>query len=142
MSMEINVVFHGQMPSKAALSRAMQELGFPLTITDTSGSLDEQKGFMPMSLQGEETGVEFDVFNGREAIEDIAYGREVDSRFDRSGNFRWGGDESEMVCALCGAAALAQLTNGVVFDEYEDTSQTPDQAIAEARRALDSVLKT
>jgi hypothetical protein len=141
MSMEINVVFRGPLPSKAALSRAMQELGFPLTITDTSGPLDEQNGFMPMSLQGEETGVEFDVFDGREDIEGIANGRDVDASFDRSGNFRWGGDESEMVCALCAAAALARLTNGVVFDEYEDDARTADQAIEEARRALESVLK-
>src|SRR6266508_6097725 len=68
MSMETHVFFRGTLPSKAALSRAMKELGFPYSIKPATGSLEEQNGFMPMLLRREETGVEFDVF-GRDAVE-------------------------------------------------------------------------
>ena len=63
MSMEINVFFRGDLPSKAALTQGMAALGFPLAIVHDEGALDEQNGFMPMLLDGKETGVEFDIFS-------------------------------------------------------------------------------
>src|SRR5262245_43657696 len=108
MSIEMHVFFHGKLPGKAALTHAMKELGFPLSITPSEGSLEQHNGFMPMRLNGEETGVEFDVFEGRKAIEEAAQDLDVDRRFDRSANLRWGGDEAEMVCGLCAGAALAK----------------------------------
>ncbi len=33
MSMETHVFFRGKLPTKAALSRTMRELGFPFSIT-------------------------------------------------------------------------------------------------------------
>src|SRR5215510_14250617 len=106
MSMEVHVLFRGALPSKAALARAMKELGFPFTITPSAGSLEQQNGFMPMRLRRNETGVEFDVFEGRAAVEELAE-ENVDPTFDRSANFRWGGDETEMLAAMCAAAVLA-----------------------------------
>ena len=51
MSMETHVFFRGKLPSKAALSRAMKELGFPYAIKPSTGSLEQQNGFMPMTLR-------------------------------------------------------------------------------------------
>jgi hypothetical protein len=68
MSAEMHVLFRGKLPDKRALSRAMAELGFPLTIA--AGLLERQRGFMPMRLRREETGVEFDVFDDRAAVEE------------------------------------------------------------------------
>jgi hypothetical protein len=62
MAMEIHVLFRGKLPSKAALQKTMRELGFPFSIKPATGSLEQQNGFMPMLLEREETGVEFDVF--------------------------------------------------------------------------------
>jgi hypothetical protein len=137
MSVEINVLFHGALPSKAALTRAMKELGFPLTISPPAGSLEKQSGFMPMRLRREETGVEFDVFNGRADIEDMTQDLavDIDPRFDRSANFRWGGDEREMVCGMCAAAALARLVNGVILDD-DGEILTVDEGIAWAKKHL------
>jgi hypothetical protein len=59
MSMETHVFFRGKLPSKAALSRAMKELGFPFAIKPATGSLEQESGYMPMLLRREETGVEF-----------------------------------------------------------------------------------
>ncbi|MDQ2079378.1 hypothetical protein RA307_04220 [Xanthobacteraceae bacterium Astr-EGSB] len=140
MSMETHVFFHGPLPRKSALRRAMRELGFPFTLTPDTGPLEGQSGFMPMRLRGEDTGVEFDVFEGRQAIDEFTI-EGIDPAFDRCANFRWGGDETEMLAGLCAAASLAQLVGGVVFDEAEDRLLTVDEAVAVARKNLVSVLK-
>jgi hypothetical protein len=139
MSMETHVFFRGKLPSKAALSRAMKELGFPYAIKPATGSLEQQNGFMPMLLRREETGVEFDVF-GHDAVEEFADAG-VDPSYERVANFRWGGDFQEAVAGMCGAAALAKLVDGVVFDEAENRLLSVDDAIAVARRNLETLVK-
>ena len=141
MSNEINVFFRGKLPAKAALTRVMKDLGFPFSVAPPAGSLEKQNGFMPMRFQRQETGVEFDVFNGRAAIKDVAGDsfRDVDASFDRSANFRWGGDETEMLAGLCAAAALTKLVNGVLFDDAQGVLLSVDEAIAFARKHLDAV---
>jgi hypothetical protein len=141
MASEIHVLFRGALPHLKALSREMGELGFPFTIRYSNGSLEEQRGFMPMRLRRAETGVEFDVFDGRAAVEELA-GKDVDPAFDRSGNFRWSGDDEEMLAGLCAAAALARLVDGAVFEEQEARLLSADEAIALARQTLQSTLKT
>jgi hypothetical protein len=135
MSMETHVFFRGKLPSKVALARAMKELGFPFSITPASGSLEQQSGFMPMRLRGEETGVEFDVFGDHLAVEEFAENG-VDQSFERRASFRWGGSFEEAVAGMCSAAALAKLVNGVVFDEAENRLLSADEAIALARKSV------
>jgi hypothetical protein len=113
----------------------MAELGLPLTIKP--GSLERQRGFMPMRLRREEAGVEFDVFD--HTFEELA--GNIDPRFERSANFRWGGAEDEMVSGLCAAAALAKLVDGVVLVDWESKLLSPDEVIALARETLEDVLK-
>src|SRR5437868_860573 len=135
----MHVLFRGELPNKTALSRAMAELGFPLTIA--AGSLERQKGFMPMRFRREATGVEFDVYNERPRVQEIA-GEDFDPRFERCANFRWGGDKYEMLCGLCAAAALAKLVDGMVLDGETGELLSPDQAIAQARRELETFRKS
>jgi hypothetical protein len=137
MAVELHVMFAGKLPSKAALTRAMKELGFPVAISAGGGALEKRSGFLPMKLRGEKSGVEFDVRNERADVEEIA-GENVDPRFERLASFRWGGDEREMLCALCSAAALAKLVDGVVLDD-DGTHLSIDQAIAQARDSLSRV---
>src|SRR5262245_10243774 len=141
MSMELHVFFCGQLPAKTALTRAMKELGFPLAIAPAKGALERQNGFMPMRLGRDETGVEFDIFDGRAAIEDLAGSEDVDPRLDRSANFRWSGDETEMLCALGAAAALAKLVDGVVFDPQDGRLLTVAEAIGVAHENLKERVK-
>lgn len=140
MSTKTHVFFRGKLPSKAALARAMKELGFPFAIRPATGSLDEQSGFMPMTLRREETGVELDVYSDHATVEEFA-GKGVHASFERRASFRWGGDFQEAVAGMCGAAALAKLVNGVVFDEAENRLLSVDEAIAVARRNLETLLK-
>jgi hypothetical protein len=131
MAIEMHVFFRGKLPTKAALAKTMRELGFPFSIKPPTGSLERQSGFMPMTLRGEETGIEFDVFDGRAAVEELAP-KGLDVGFNRSANFRWGGDEQEMLAGVCAAAALAKLTEGVVFDEMEGRLLSVEEAIEAA----------
>src|SRR5713226_1160171 len=113
MAVEVHVFFRGKLPTKSALTKAMKELGFPISIKPATGSLEKQSGFMPMLLRREEAGVEFDVFDGQAHIAELGL-EDVDPSYDRTASFRWAGDENEMLCGLCAAAALAKLVNGVV----------------------------
>jgi hypothetical protein len=140
MSTETHVFFRGKLPTKAALSRAMKELGFPFSIRPATGSLEQQSGFMPMMLRREETGVEFDVWNDHFAVAEFA-DVGVDPSFERVANFRWGGDFQEAVAGMCAAAALAQLMNGVVFDEAENKLLSVDDAVEVAKRNLETLVK-
>lgn len=133
MANETHVLFRGKLPSKAVLTRAMKELGFPLAIKPASGSLETQSGFMPMTLRGEETGVEFDVL-GSSTVRHLL--GENDAGFERCASFRWGGDEDEMLCAVCASAALAQLVDGAVFEESEGILLESGEAIRYAREHL------
>jgi hypothetical protein len=140
MSTETHVFFRGKLPSKAALSRAMKELGFPFAIKPATGSLEQQSGFMPMLLRREETGVEFDVYSDQLAVEDFADAG-VDQGFERRASCRWGGDFREAVAGMCVAAALAKLTSGIVFDEAENKLLSVEGAIELARKNLHELPK-
>lgn len=138
--MESHVFFRGKLPTKAALSRAMKELGFPFSIKPGTGSLEQQSGFMPMMRRGEETGVEFDVYNDSAAFSESA-AKGVDPSLERRASLRWGGDADETAAGLCVAAALAKLMNGVVLDEAEDKLLSVDDAIAVARQNLKALVQ-
>jgi hypothetical protein len=137
MSVELHVLFGGKVPSKGALTRAMKELGFPVTIPAGGKPLAQQGGYLPMKLRREESGVEVDVSADRAVVEEIA-GKHFDPRYERCVSLRWGGDEQEMLCALCTAAALAKLTDGIVLDD-DGRPLSAEQAVAQARGSLSRV---
>ena len=143
MSMEIHVFFRGKLPTKPVLAKAMKELGFPITIPSRRDSLEKQSGFLPMRLNREEAGAEFDVFEGRENIADIMGDEvsEVEPGFDRCGSFRFGGNENEMVTAICASAALAKLVGGVVLEGESGELMPVDEAIAWAKEIFDDWMK-
>jgi hypothetical protein len=137
MAVELHILFGGKLPSKAVLNRALKELGFPVAIPAGGGALEQHSGFLPMTLRRQQSGVEFDVRNDRADIAEVA-GEDVGARFERLASFRWGGDEREMLCALCTAAALAKLVDGVVLDD-DGAHLSVDQAIEQARKTLNLV---
>jgi hypothetical protein len=144
MSIEMNVFFRGELPDTAALTRTMRELGFPVTVLPRDYPLEGHKGFSPMLLNGEKSGAEVFIDDGRTAIEEIALPEcleDIDPKFDRSIGFRVGGNWNELLCALCAAAALAKLVDGVVYEPHDGVLWRIDQAIEEARRTIRIVAK-
>jgi hypothetical protein len=135
MAMELHVFFRGELPTKSALNATMKALGLPLAIKPARGSLAGHEGYLPMRWRREETGVEFDVYSDPAALNEIRP-EGVDPKLDRSANFRWGGDESELLAAQCLAAAITKLTNGIVFDPEGDRIQSLDELLGEVRGTL------
>jgi hypothetical protein len=138
MSIEVHVLFKGALPSRMAFNTAIGSLGHAIAIVDLEGGLEGQTGFMPMQLFDEDSGVEFDVFDGRDAVEELE--PEADQSFDRVANFRWGSSFKEGFLAYCGVAALAQLTGGTIVDEYEGIISI-DAAVVAAQGFLAEVSK-
>jgi hypothetical protein len=134
MADEVHVFFKGKLPSRAAFNRAVRVLGHPASLVDQKGPLEGQCGFMPMRLFREDGGVEFDVFEGRDAVEELERG--IDPSLDRRASFRWSGSLDEAFLGYCGAVALARLTGGVVLDEAEGRVVSIEEATATASALL------
>jgi hypothetical protein len=140
MSMEMRTFFRGEVPDTAALTQAFKELGFPISVVPPDYPLQGHKGFMPMFLRGEESGAEFYLDDGREALEEMINEeriKELDPSFDRTISFRFGSDWDHWVCATCAVAVLAKLLNGVVYEEQEGVLWSVEQAIKEAKDLLE-----
>jgi hypothetical protein len=135
MSIELHILFSGKLPSKAAVQRSLRELGFPLTFRRGSGALDEQHGMLPMMLNRQETGVEFDTYHGDDVTDEILpNGAPVDRALNCRVSLRWSGDFTEAVTGMCIGAAIAKLVDGLVIDEFEEGPLSADAAVALARK--------
>lgn len=140
MSMEMRTFFTGEVPDTAALTKAFEELGFPISVVGPDYPLQGHHGFMPMLLRGEKSGAEFYLDDGRDQIEEMVIPEalaDIDPSFDRTISYRFGSKWNELLCATCAVAALAKLLNGIVYEEQEGVLWPVDQAIQEARNLLD-----
>lgn len=144
MSSDLYVLFAGALPTNARLEETMAALGFPITFPDPDISLEKHEGgFMPMLFPGEKkTGVEIDIYDRPGVVEELGLGSRVESHFDRVVYFRWGIDMMEGIVATCVAAALAQLSGGIVYEPASDDWFPQDEAIAMARSGFTHALKS
>ena len=115
MSMEMRVFFEGPLPPPTTVTKTMQQLGLNFLITDPVGGFD-RNGFMPMSYgDGEvkrKTGTEVYLSSAKTTITELG----IDPMLDQEIAFRWGSDFIEGACAAALSAAIAKLTNGVIWD--------------------------
>jgi hypothetical protein len=130
MGQQLYVLFEGELPSKAALTRCFKELGFPLAFERGSSALSH----LTMRLRGEETRVNFfevsvDRFKTEPGFE---------RRFTRGVAFNWFADPLAIAIASCTATAIAKLTNGAIFHSDEDGAIPLERALAWARREVES----
>jgi hypothetical protein len=127
MAEEVHVFFAGDVPSRTSLSAALRRLGWPFVIKRIEARLSDQSGYLPMTLRGEETGAELSFStvddDARQLVPDL------NAAMDRIAHLRWGASELEMAAALCLAAALADLTQGLVFEEAGGRSMSAVEAI-------------
>jgi hypothetical protein len=140
MSMEMRTFFTGDVPDTAALTKAFEGLGFPISVVGPDYPLQGHKGYMPMLLRGQKSGAEFYLDDGREQIEEMIDPEslaDLDPNFDRTISFRFGSRWDELICATCAVAALAKLLNGIVYEEQEGVLWPIDQAITEAKDLLE-----
>ena len=132
MSMEMSVFFAGPIPTTAAVTQTMQQLGLNFAITDHQSGFDAARGFMPMSYgkgaDALDVGVEVYMGSARDRVD--AHGIEgVDPKFNNEISFRWSADLMEGACAEALAAAIATLTHGVIWEDYGDTIISVETAV-------------
>src|SRR3954447_4380883 len=111
MSVQVSVYFRGKLPAKADLQRAMQALGFAVSIPPRGGSLERHRAYLPMKLSRRDAGFEFYVDQASGPQQPLPTG--IDPGMDRRASFVWGGDFIAAAAANGAAAALASLTGGV-----------------------------
>jgi hypothetical protein len=138
MSMEMRVYFAGKPPSCEALEHTLIELGLPFKITEHV-DLEKHGGYLPM-IYGEgddavETGAEVDFYPGAPTISELNV-EGVDPSCQSEIAFRTGGDIMEAAAAGALAAAIAQITGGVVYDDSEGALQPLEEATQIARTNL------
>lgn len=121
-------------PLRRDLQRAVDALGFKITIDDTYVPM-KSSGYLPCTFDGEDSGftikfVEVDPTAERPAALEAARGaRDVEIAFN------WTGDPREVVCAMAVGAALAQNFGAVVYDSGDKLLVAAEELLAKARKA-------
>jgi hypothetical protein len=128
-------VLHEVIPNRAEWQAAITAAGFDL-ILDPSLDTKLNTGFLPARYNDIDTGFEFDVSDLPDSVPEYLESSQADDPRRLSANFRWGGDILEMCCAFAAAAALAKLTNGVLYQGGDGSMSVGDDAIVAAKAEL------
>jgi hypothetical protein len=147
MSIELHVYLRdSDVPSREQWQGAINDAGFDLEL-DELFSMRDHIGYVPVQLCGVESGFEFylDPLDKSSVPESISMAL---ANYDRVAAFRVGGDLEEFIAAMCAAAALTQLADGVfhdaqTYDEYLNGAEAIAWAMETAEQegvaiALDS----
>jgi hypothetical protein len=120
MSIELHVFFHiERVPDRDTWQREIERLAFP-SVLDPSLKVRVDTGFIPGTFRGRVAGFEFsltpaiDILSSYPHIEPRIAGR------NSCATFRWSGSMDECGSAICAAAALAQIADGVYFYPDDD----------------------
>jgi hypothetical protein len=117
------------LPARAELERWLAAQGVQLVIDALEWP--GQAGFLPMKLNSREAGVEMYLDSASEYADVF---RELGIKdAEHVVSFRWSSDTRELASALLCAAALARLSEGVIYDAHEGAGTAIDQALAEGR---------
>lgn len=136
MSMELHVLLKDdKLPTAEQWQRGLREAGFDLAL-DSSLSVRENSGFIPVVYEGKDTGFEFHVYPASDTTDTYPEAKAQAPDLDLSANFRWGGDFVEMSAAIVASAILTKLTDGVCFDPQEGTFANGDEAVALAKDTI------
>ncbi len=136
MSMELHAyIAKSSVPDRETWQNAINRLGFSLEL-DESLKENEDSGYLPCKLNGEESGFEIYYEPPDEYIHEAPELREPIGTRDWCISFRWGGDMDELACVFMAAAALVTACDAVVHDPNEDEVLTGDFLIAETRDIL------
>lgn len=137
MSMELYIACGdaSSLPTAQVVQQAAQSHGFRFVVDDLDWKT--QSGFLPMALNGKESGCEVDVLTSRDAAEAVAPFDEVGCQALVA--LRWGGDMAECACALVFAGSVAATMNGRIFDPQEIAEMDLATTFREAQTAFDSI---
>ncbi len=116
MSMQLFVLFAGQdAPDLEAWANALSARDLPLSITEKA-NLETHTGFLPMQLDGEDTGLYFHVADYRDLAAQIPPLKEITIEDPVVWSLGFGSPPKEGLAVFYSAAALTSELNGVAFE--------------------------
>ena len=134
MAVYLYVFYPGRLPSKAALTRCFEELGFPLAFRRFAGSLDASRGGVPMRLGGEDTWFDLTTWSVEEPeLADI----KINPRLTHCAICQFGAGDEGTAAAVCFAVAVAKLANGALYDPQSGRRATLKKTIAWAHEVIE-----
>jgi hypothetical protein len=119
---------HADVPARAALQNAIDELKFALSVDDTYVPF-ETSGYLPCTLNGEDAGFDLRFRSATDSSSNIA-------DRDTAMSFKWGGDAREEASALIVCAALVKQFDALVQDDG-NVPMSFDQLLAKAKASAD-----
>ena len=123
-------------PARDLLQAAIRQLGFKLALDDSYEPF-ETKGYLPCTLDGEDTGFDLRFQHVEEGVSSNLASA-IGGR-DTAMKFRWAGDPREQLAALAVCAALADKFGAIVHEPEGDRLLTLDELLEKARKASDSL---
>jgi hypothetical protein len=136
MSLELYVFMKkSNLPSLATWQGALDKVGFGVALDSTFNPIVDD-GFVPCSYNGSATGFEFSLGSRDELVKTYPGLKRNQEGFDTSAVFVWGGGLNECVSAVCSAAVLTQLSDGLMYDPQEAHQFTGSEAVLQGRKAV------
>lgn len=133
MAMEIYILSARAMVSIDEWQRSIDDSGFPLRLS-TGVPFAKVRGFVPATLEGENTGFECNHWRVSDVLE--AYQADIPAQWVHALALRMTGRTSEVVSAYMAASAYARGTGGAVFD-CEEGKVISAQRAAEIAREIE-----
>jgi len=140
MAIYLNVFLErAKVPAFAEWEKGITDAQLPLSFPE-SVELTKHTGYLPALLNDEESGFEFflsDVAESDEVPDEI---RSALPSANAIATFRYH-EMHESLAATIGASVLAQLGHGFFFDPQDGRTIRGSEALAEARKALDTAAR-
>jgi len=122
-----------RLPTGSAWQAAVNQAGFPLRL-DADLDLATLMGMIPAEYAGEPTGFEYFLDKNAEIPERVRSSAE--GRVLRACAELVSRSTTEMLAKVAAAAALTEITSGVLYDDTEARAYGPRDAIEWARRII------
>lgn len=127
MSMAVHVLWRqGAKIDSASLAATLKDLGFEATLAH---ELDGSEGFWPADIAGFRTGFEVWMGSIDEFVGDYPDLASSLQGRDREVAFVWHSDFAEAGAAMIMAAALAQLTQGLIYEAQDGEFYSVERAV-------------
>lgn len=139
MSVELYVFLEAnKLPAVQDWQTTIRKYSLPLTLDHTLNPHTNQ-GFTPATYGMIETGFEFDLCQAADILTTYPHLKRTLERYDLSATFCWGDNLTECASATAAAAALAAISDGILYDPQGDKAYTGASAIAMAQRTLQEI---
>lgn len=139
MAMELFVLSDQKLKSVSEWQHAINGEGYSLRLEDGK-SIESLKGFLPARLHNTKTGFEcgcWSIAQFHGAFPDV----KVNQTWKYALTLRWGGDLRQLEAAWIAAAAYAQATRGVIFDEQDGKIKSASEARAAVHDIISAMPK-